>query len=92
MEIVSLQEKEITSTVMVPGTLMFANEQYEYEDPDKGKIAEVKVKEGDRVKKGDVLFTYSNEEMELEKNRTTFPLNPRSFSLNKFKKDQSISS
>ncbi|MCY8032296.1 efflux RND transporter periplasmic adaptor subunit [Bacillus sonorensis] len=86
MEIVSLQEKEITSTVMVPGTLMFANEQYEYEDPDKGKIAEVKVKEGDRVKKGDVLFTYSNEEMALEKKQNDLSIESKELQLEQIQK------
>ena len=51
VQTVKLEEKEISSEVMVPGTLQFANEQYEYFEPEKGEIADIKVKEGDKVKK-----------------------------------------
>ncbi|CAN2252061.1 efflux RND transporter periplasmic adaptor subunit [Bacillus vallismortis] len=68
-----LQEKEISSTVMVPGTLQFSNEQYVFYEADKGTLEDIKVKEGDKVKKGTPLVTYTNEQLSLEKeqNRLT---------------------
>ncbi|MBL3628959.1 efflux RND transporter periplasmic adaptor subunit, partial [Bacillus sp. RHF6] len=56
----SLEEKEISSTVMVPGTLQFSNEQYVFYEADKGTLEDIKVKEGDKVKKGTPLVTYTN--------------------------------
>lgn len=62
-----LEEKEISSTVMVPGTLEFSNEQYVFYEADKGTLEDIKVKEGDKVKKGTPLITYTNEQLSLEK-------------------------
>ncbi|MCY7877427.1 efflux RND transporter periplasmic adaptor subunit [Bacillus spizizenii] len=62
-----LEEKEISSTVMVPGTLKFSNEQYVFYEADKGTLEDIKVKEGDKVKKGTPLITYTNEQLSLEK-------------------------
>ncbi|MGQ9007190.1 efflux RND transporter periplasmic adaptor subunit [Bacillus stercoris] len=63
----SLEEKEISSKVMVPGTLKFSNEQYVFYEADKGTLEDIKVKEGDKVKKGTPLVTYTNEQLSLEK-------------------------
>ncbi|MEG7281963.1 efflux RND transporter periplasmic adaptor subunit [Bacillus sp. 0909A] len=63
----SLEEKKISSTVMVPGTLKFSDEQYVFYEADKGTLHDIKVKEGDKVKKGTPLVTYSNEQLSLEK-------------------------
>ncbi|MCY9078376.1 efflux RND transporter periplasmic adaptor subunit [Bacillus inaquosorum] len=63
----SLEEKEISSTVMVPGTLKFSNEQYVFYEADKGTLEDIKVKEGDKVKKDTPLVTYTNEQLSLEK-------------------------
>ncbi|AFI28108.1 MULTISPECIES: efflux RND transporter periplasmic adaptor subunit [Bacillus] len=63
----SLEEKEISSKVMVPGTLKFSNEQYVFYEADKGTLEDIKVKEGDKVKKGTTLVTYTNEQLSLEK-------------------------
>ncbi|AMA52127.1 efflux RND transporter periplasmic adaptor subunit [Bacillus inaquosorum] len=62
-----LEEKEISSTVMVPGTLKFSNEQYVFYEADKGTLEDIKVKEGDKVKKDTPLVTYTNEQLSLEK-------------------------
>lgn len=52
---------------MVPGTLKFSNEQYVFYEADKGTLEDIKVKEGDKVKKGTPLVTYTNEQLSLEK-------------------------
>ncbi|MBU8788253.1 MULTISPECIES: efflux RND transporter periplasmic adaptor subunit [Bacillus] len=64
-----LEEKEIAATVMVPGKLKFENEQSVFYEADKGDLDQIKVKEGDKVKKGTVLLTYTNEQLKLEKEK-----------------------
>ncbi|WP_307894209.1 efflux RND transporter periplasmic adaptor subunit [Bacillus swezeyi] len=86
IDTVRLEEKEIASTVMVPGTLQFANEQYEYYEPEKGEIADIKVKEGDKVKKGDVLFTYANEEIRLETEQNALSIESKQLQLEQIQK------
>ncbi|MEW6977896.1 efflux RND transporter periplasmic adaptor subunit [Bacillus pumilus] len=63
---VKLTPKEITSTVMTPGTLSFSEEQFIYVEEEKGKLNEIAVKEGEKVKAGKPLLTYENKELELE--------------------------
>ncbi len=60
-------KEEINSTVMTPGTLAMADESTLYQDPAKGEVKEVLVKEGDSVKKGDSVLTYENQDLEMEK-------------------------
>ncbi|MFB8734355.1 hypothetical protein ACEQPO_11570 [Bacillus sp. SL00103] len=40
--------KEITTTVMTPGTLSFSEEQFIYAEGDKGHLKGISVKEGER--------------------------------------------
>lgn len=63
---VKLTPKEITSTVMTPGTLSFSEEQFIYEEEEKGKLKGIAVKEGEKVKAGTPILTYENKELELE--------------------------
>lgn len=64
---VNLSDREIVSNVMVPGTLKFQSEQYIYQEPEKGRIVRILVKEGDAVKEGTPLLRYENEQAALEK-------------------------
>ena len=64
-----LEKKEIAATVMVPGKLKFENEQFVFYEADKGDLDQIKVKEGDKGKKGAVLLTYTNEQLKLEKEK-----------------------
>ncbi|MBR0638407.1 efflux RND transporter periplasmic adaptor subunit [Bacillus safensis] len=63
---VKLTPKEITSTVMTPGTLSFSEEQFIYKEEEKGNLKGIAVKEGEKVKAGTPLLTYENKELELE--------------------------
>lgn len=71
---VKLSQQEIASNVMVPGTLKFQNEEYIYQDPEKGEIAEILVKEGETVKKGTPLLRYENEQFSLEKEQNALSI------------------
>lgn len=66
LKTIKLTSKEITSTVMTPGTLSFSEEQFIYVEGEKGKLNEIAVKEGEKVKVGTPLLTYENKELKLE--------------------------
>ena len=61
-----IQEKELTTTVMIPGSLSLADEQKVYSDPEKGEVETIHVKEGAAVKAGAPLVTYSSDAIALE--------------------------
>lgn len=67
VETATIQEQELTGTVMIPGTLQLANEQKVFVDAQNGEIKEIFVKEGDTVEKGSPLLKYENEQLQLEK-------------------------
>lgn len=61
-----LKQEEISSLLMIPGTVQLAEEQIVYASPDKGELKELLVKEGQTVKVGDVLAKLQNPQLELE--------------------------
>jgi HlyD family secretion protein len=83
---VKLSQQEIASNVMVPGTLRFQNEQYIYQDPEKGEIAEILVKEGESVKVGTPLLRYENEQFSLEKEQNALSIESSYLKINQLEK------
>ncbi|MGM8364083.1 efflux RND transporter periplasmic adaptor subunit [Virgibacillus sp. W0181] len=67
IETTELKEETMIETVMTPGTLKLNEEQNVYVQAERGEIAEVFVKEGDKVEKGTKLVKYENKQLELEK-------------------------
>jgi HlyD family secretion protein len=63
---VEISQEEISSLLMIPGTVKLPEEQIVYATPDKGEIKELLVKEGQTVKKGTVLAKLQNAQLELE--------------------------
>jgi HlyD family secretion protein len=61
-----ISQEEISSLLMIPGTVKLPEEQIVYATPDKGEIKELLVKEGQTVKKGTVLAKLENAQLELE--------------------------
>jgi len=66
LAVTNLKEKTLKNTIMVPGTLKLANEQYVYFDAEKGEIEKFHVTEGSHVQQGTPLITYKSDSMELE--------------------------
>lgn len=66
VEITSLQQETMSETVITQGTLNLSEEQVIYFEPEKGKIAEILVAEGDEVEAGMELIRYANEQLLLE--------------------------
>ena len=67
VNVTQLTEKQLRSTVMIPGTLKLADEQYVYYDTQKGELDNIHVTEGSRVQYGTPVVTYENDALELEK-------------------------
>ncbi|MBU3570988.1 efflux RND transporter periplasmic adaptor subunit [Priestia aryabhattai] len=66
VHVANLKEKKLRNTVMVPGTLKLADEQYVYFDGEKGEVERFHVTEGSRVQQGTSLVTYESDALDLE--------------------------
>lgn len=66
VHVANIKEKKLRNTVMVPGTLKLADEQYVYFDAEKGEIERFHVTEGSRVQQGTSLVTYESDALDLE--------------------------
>ncbi|MCU7711061.1 efflux RND transporter periplasmic adaptor subunit [Priestia sp. JV24] len=66
VHVANIKEKKLRNTVMVPGTLKLADEQYVYFDAEKGEVERFRVTEGSRVQQGTSLVTYESDTLDLE--------------------------
>lgn len=67
VNVTQLKERTLKRTVMIPGTLSLANEQYIYYNAEKGELDKIHVTEGSIVQVGTPIVNYENDEIELEK-------------------------
>ncbi len=61
-----ITQEEISSQLMVPGTIKLQEEQIVYATPDKGELKELLVEEGQSVMKGTIIATLQNPQLDLE--------------------------
>ncbi|MEI4829880.1 efflux RND transporter periplasmic adaptor subunit [Bacillus sp. FJAT-53711] len=61
-----VSERQLNNTKLVSGQVKPGNIESFYADMAKGKVKDIAVKEGQEVKKGDKLFSYDNEEINLQ--------------------------
>ncbi|MEO2223564.1 efflux RND transporter periplasmic adaptor subunit [Priestia megaterium] len=66
VQVATVKEKKLRNTVMVPGTLKLADEQYVYFDAEKGEVERFHVTEGSHVQQGTSLVTYESDALDLE--------------------------
>ncbi|WP_154989560.1 efflux RND transporter periplasmic adaptor subunit [Priestia megaterium] len=66
VHVANIKEKKLRNTVMVPGTLKLADEQYVYFDAERGEVERFHVTEGSRVQQGTSLVTYESDALDLE--------------------------
>ena len=59
-------ERKLNNTKLISGQVKPGNIENFYADPTKGKVREIAVKEGQAVEKGTKLFSYDNEEINLQ--------------------------
>nr|WP_280170500.1 hypothetical protein [Priestia megaterium]MDH3188644.1 hypothetical protein [Priestia megaterium] len=81
VHVANIKEKKLRNTVMVPGTLKLADEQYVYFDAEKGEVERFHVTEGSRVQQGTSLVTYESDTLDLEQEQNKLEKNPVSCKL-----------
>ncbi|MBY0595925.1 efflux RND transporter periplasmic adaptor subunit [Bacillus bingmayongensis] len=59
-------ERKLNNTKLISGQVKPGNIESFYSDPTKGKVKDIAVKEGQEVEKGTKLFSYDNEEVNLQ--------------------------
>ncbi|HEK9101222.1 efflux RND transporter periplasmic adaptor subunit [Bacillus pfraonensis] len=59
-------ERTLNNTKLISGQVKPGNIESFYADPSKGKVKDIAVKEGQEVEKGTKLFSYDNEEINLQ--------------------------
>ncbi|WP_242216841.1 efflux RND transporter periplasmic adaptor subunit [Bacillus cereus group sp. BfR-BA-01380] len=59
-------ERQLNNTKLISGQVKPGNIESFYADATKGKVKDIAVKEGQEVNKGDKLFSYDNEEINLQ--------------------------
>ena len=59
-------ERTLNNTKLISGQVKPGNIESFYADPSKGKVKDIAVKEGQEVEKGTALFSYDNEEINLQ--------------------------
>lgn len=59
-------ERKLNNTKLISGQVKPGNIESFYADPTKGKVKDIAVKEGQEVEKGTKLFSYENEEINLQ--------------------------
>lgn len=58
--------RKLNNTKLISGQVKPGNIESFYADPAKGKVKDIEVKEGQEVEKGTKLFSYDNEEINLQ--------------------------
>lgn len=66
VKVIETQHGEISSLLMIPGTLELEHEQTIFASSENGEVEEILVEEGQEVKKGDVLVKFNNPQLMLE--------------------------
>ncbi|PFE50985.1 efflux transporter periplasmic adaptor subunit [Bacillus cereus] len=59
-------ERKFSNSKLISGQVKPDNIESFYADPTKGKVKDIEVKEGQKVEKGTKLFSYDNEEINLQ--------------------------
>ncbi|WP_026566190.1 efflux RND transporter periplasmic adaptor subunit [Bacillus sp. UNC41MFS5] len=81
-----ISQEEISSLLMIPGTVKLPQEQIVYATPDKGEIKKLLVKEGQTVKKGAVLVKLENPQLELEIEQNKLAVESANLKINQIEK------
>jgi HlyD family secretion protein len=77
--------EEISSTLMIPGTLKMQDEQKVYISPEDGKVKEILVQEGKQVHAGDTLATLENDQLQLEIEQNKLSIESGNLRINQIK-------
>lgn len=81
-----IKQEEISSLLMIPGTVKLQEEQVVYGAPDKGELKELLVEEGQQVKKGTVLAKLQNPQLDLEIEQNKIAIESANLKINQMDK------
>ncbi|WHY79072.1 efflux RND transporter periplasmic adaptor subunit [Neobacillus sp. WH10] len=81
-----IKQEEISSLLMIPGTVKLQEEQIVYPAPDKGELKELLVEEGQTVKKGTVLAKLQNPQLDLEIEQNKLAIESANLKINQLDK------
>ncbi|MEH7255396.1 efflux RND transporter periplasmic adaptor subunit [Neobacillus niacini] len=86
LETTELKEEEISSLLMIPGTVKLEEEQIIYASPEKGELKELLVEEGQEIKSGTVVATLQNPQLELEVEQNKLAIESANLKINQLDK------
>lgn len=87
VKLTQVTERTLSNTKLIAGEVKPGNIENFYADPTKGKVQEIAVKEGQEVKKGDKLFSYANEEIDLQMKQAELDQKMATMNLDQGKKE-----
>jgi HlyD family secretion protein len=88
VETAEVKTEELSSTLMIPGTLNLESKQEVYYSPEKGEVKEILVSVGQQVKQGDVLAKLENQQLELEVEQNKLAIESSYLKINGLKKQK----
>ena len=86
VETTEMKEEEISSLLMIPGTVKLEEEQIIYASPEKGELKELLVEEGQEIKSGTVVATLQNPQLELEVEQNKLSIESANLKINQIDK------
>ncbi|MEH7177442.1 efflux RND transporter periplasmic adaptor subunit [Neobacillus vireti] len=86
VETTEMKEEEISSLLMIPGTIKLEEEQIIYASPEKGELKELLVEEGQEIKSGTVVATLHNPQLELELEQNKLSIESANLRINQLDK------
>lgn len=85
---VTVQTETISSHLMIPGTVELEKTQDIFYSTEMGEIKKIRVKEGQTVKKGQILATLENPQMELEYEQNELAIESAAIKINQLNQQE----
>ncbi|MDM5328221.1 efflux RND transporter periplasmic adaptor subunit [Neobacillus sp. CF12] len=86
VETTEMKEEEISSLLMIPGTVKLEEEQIIYASPENGELKELLVVEGQAVTKGTVVAKFQNPQLDLEVEQNKLSIESANLKINQLDK------
>ena len=86
VETTEMKEEEISSLLMIPGTVKLEEEQIIYASPENGELKELLVVEGQAVTKGTVVAKLQNPQLDLEVEQNKLSIESANLKINQLDK------
>ncbi|WP_077622614.1 efflux RND transporter periplasmic adaptor subunit [Sediminibacillus massiliensis] len=90
VDVVTIQQEELTTNLLIPGKLRLSEVQTVHYNPNKGEKFEYSVDDGSKVKKDDVLVTYKNNDLAYEKEQNQNAINSQYLEINRLQEQINV--